>query len=184
MLDVIAAQDAAALLYIQEYLRCGVGNIFLPLWSNLGNGGMVWIIAAVVMLFFHKSRKTGALALGGMGLNLIAVNLVLKRIVARPRPWLVVEGLNTLLRSGDPNSFPSGHTSAAFAFAAVVCMTCKAWWAKAAAVVAAVLMGWSRLYVGVHFPTDVMAGALVGTACGFFGVKLYEKCLERRFPLK
>lgn len=166
MFAAIAGWDAAALLFIQEHLRCGIGDRLLPLWSNLGNGGMIWIAAAVLMLLFRRTRRSGALALGGMTLNLLLVNVILKQLVARPRPWLVVEGLETLLRSSDPNSFPSGHTSAAFAFATAMCLSLDVKWGKAVAVIAAVLMGWSRLYVGVHFLTDVLAGAILGVLCG------------------
>ena len=93
-------------------------------------------------------------------------SLFLKPLVDRTRPWLMVEGLAALVYEGDPHSFPSGHTSASFACA-------LAWWGtlpgrwRYAAVAAAVAMGLSRLYVGVHFPTDVLCGALAGAFCGW-----------------
>lgn len=114
-MEVIAAWDAKLLLLIQEHLRTALGDLLLPVWSNLGNAGLIWIAAAVILLCFRKTRRAGAVALGGMLFSLLFVNGILKHLVSRTRPWLVVEGLQTLLRSNDPNSFPSGHTSAAFA---------------------------------------------------------------------
>lgn len=183
MLDAIAAWDASVLLLIQEHLRTAVGDVLLPLWSNLGNAGLIWIAAAAVLLCFRRTRRAGILALAAMALNLLAVNVVLKHLVSRARPWLVVEGLETLLRSNDPNSFPSGHTSAAFAFAASMCLHLDAGWGKALAVAAAVLMGWSRIYVAVHFPTDVLAGAVIGILCGLLAAWLYRRFFREKFPL-
>ena len=182
-MEVIAAWDAKLLLLIQEHLRTALGDLLLPVWSNLGNAGLIWIAAAVILLCFRKSRRAGAVALGGMLFSLLFVNGILKHLVSRTRPWLVVEGLQTLLRSNDPNSFPSGHTSAAFAFASALCGTLDRTWPKVLAVAAAALMGWSRLYVGVHFPSDVLAGAVIGTLCGLLAVGLYRRFLQKRFPL-
>lgn len=179
MIEAITAWDAGVLLFIQEHLRCGVGDKLLVLWTTLGNGGVIWITAAALMLFFPKTRKAGALALAAMLLNLGLVNGILKPLVERARPWLVVEGLEPLLKSSDRHSFPSGHTSAAFAFAVAVCATIDRRWVRITALCAAALMGWSRLYVGVHFPTDVLAGALFGSLCGFVAVWLC-RWLEKR----
>lgn len=183
MLNAIAAWDVSALLFIQEHLRTALGDILIPLWSNLGNAGLIWIAAAAVLLCFKRTRRAGVLALGAMALNLLAVNVVLKHLVSRPRPWLVVEGLETLLRSNDPNSFPSGHTSAAFAFAAALCRGLDVRWAKVLAAAGAVLMGWSRVYVAVHFPSDVLAGAAIGVLCGLLAAWLYRRFFQARFPL-
>ena len=80
-----------------------------------------------------------------------------------------------LLTSGDPNSFPSGHTCAAFAAGLAWAGTCSARWARAAAVVSAVCMGLSRLYVGVHYPSDVLAGALVGSLAALAALALARR---------
>lgn len=183
MVEILTGWDASVLLFIQEHLRCGIGNVLFPLWSNLGNAGLIWIAAAVFMLLFPRTRRAGVLALAALLLNLLAVNVLIKPMVARLRPWLVVEGLEPLLYSDDQHSFPSGHTSAAFAFAtaAFACLDMR--WAKVLAVVAAVLMGWSRLYVGVHFPSDVLAGAVIGALCGLLAVWLYRKFFQKHFPL-
>lgn len=179
----VQAWDASVLLWVQENLRTAFGDLIIPLWSRLGNAGLIWIAAALVLLCFRKTRRAGALALGGLLLDFLAINCVLKNLVARPRPWLTVEGLNTILYSSDPNSFPSGHTGAAFAFAVAAYRELPARWARFAAVAAAVCMGWSRIYVAVHYPSDVIAGAIVGGLCGWLAAWLYRSFLRERFPL-
>ena len=179
MWEAIAGWDAGVLLFIQEHLRSAAGDKLLVLWSTLGNGGVVWIASAAILLFFPKTRRAGVLALVGMLLNLGLVNGILKPLVERPRPWLVVEGLQPLLFTGDGHSFPSGHTSAAFAFAAAVCGSIERTWVRVLTVGAAALMGWSRLYVGVHFPTDVLAGAVFGTLCGLAAVWLGKRYFKK-----
>lgn len=183
MLEAIAVWDAEVLLWIQANIRAPLGNVLIPLWSSLGNGGMLWIALALVLLLFRKTRRAGVLALGGMALNFLVVNVTIKHLVARPRPWLVVEGLEFLLFEPDPNSFPSGHTSAAFAFAAAVCCETGRVWVRVLALGAAVCMGLSRLYVGVHFPSDVLCGAVIGGLCGLAVVWLYRRWVQEKFPL-
>lgn len=184
MLTAIQNWDAGVLLWVQEYVRTPLGNLIMPVWSSLGNDGLLWIALALVLLFFRKTRRAGVLALAGMLLNFLAVNVVIKHLVARPRPWVTVGGLETILFIDDPNSFPSGHTSAACAFAAALCCTLDRGWARALAVAGAVLMGWSRIYVAIHFPTDVLAGAVIGAACGLLAVWLYRRFVQERFPLE
>lgn len=179
MLAAISSWDAAVLLWVQAHLRTPLGDLLIPLWSSLGNSGLLWIALALLLLCFPKTRRAGALALAGMALNFLAVNVVIKHLAARPRPWLVVEGLEVLLFEPDPNSFPSGHTSAACAFAAALCCTLDRTWIKVLAVCAALSMGWSRIYVAVHFPTDVLCGALIGAACGLLAVRLYRGLFQR-----
>lgn len=179
----IQSWDSAVLLWIQENLRGGIGNVIIPFWSRLGDAGMLWIAAALILLCFRRTRRAGVLALGGLLLDLLVINGVLKHLVARPRPWLTIEGLVRLVDERDPNSFPSGHTGAAFAFAAATFRDLPATWARVLVAVAAVCMGLSRLYVGVHYPSDVIAGAVVGGLCGLCAAALYHRFLRERFPL-
>lgn len=179
----LEAWDASVLLWVQEHLRTPFGNILIPLWTHLGDHGLLWIVLALVLLCIPKTRRAGALALGGLVLSLLAVNVTIKHLVARPRPWLTISGLLALVNEPDPNSFPSGHTSAAFAFAAAVYRELPLSWTRFAVVGAAICMGWSRIYVAVHYPSDVIAGAIVGTLCGLCAAWLYRKFLRERFPL-
>jgi undecaprenyl-diphosphatase len=116
-----------------------------------------------------------------MLLGLVFNNFLLKNLVARPRPWLTVPGLLPLMEPPDPNSFPSGHTCAAFAAAGIWMRTLPDRRLKAAAAAAAVLMGYSRVYVGVHYPTDVLAGMCIGLFCAWAVIFIYRKKFEKKF---
>lgn len=185
MPELIQNIDETVLVWIAEHLRCAVLDPVMKIYTQLGNAGLLFIGLALVMLCFRQTRRAGASALCAMLLGLIVVNFTIKPLVSRMRPWLVIEGFVNLVPEHDPNSFPSGHTNAAFAFAAALCAVQPQRWAKAAALCAAALMGLSRLYVGVHFPSDVLAGAVIGTLCGLAGAWIVKKAwerLSRRFP--
>lgn len=180
MLDALLRLDGNILLWIQEYVRCAPLSAVMEPFTMLGNAGLLWIILSLAMLCVRKTRKAGALALLAMALGLVVTNLTIKPLVDRSRPWLMVEGLAHLVEENDPHSFPSGHTCAAFA-AGIVWMRTLPWrWGRAAAVLLAVLMGLSRLYVGVHYPTDVLVGAAIGTLCAWTAWKLYQIYEDKR----
>ena len=159
--------EGEILLWLQNELRCGVLDVFFTFYTRLGDAGLVWIVLSLGMLCHPKTRKAGLLGLGAMLMGLVCTNLILKPMVQRLRPWLVVEGLSALVAEGDPHSFPSGHTCAAFAAATAWWGNLPKRWMAHGALVLAALMGFSRLYVGVHFPSDVLMGAAVGCLCGW-----------------
>ena len=179
MPDVIQQLDEQALVWIAEHVRCAVLDPFMELYTQLGNTGMLFIALGVLMLLFKPTRRAGLSALCAMLIGLVVVNLTIKPLVSRPRPWLAIEDFVSLVPEHDPNSFPSGHTNAAFAFALAVWACAPKKWMKAAAVVMAAVMGLSRLYVGVHFPSDVLAGAAIGSLCGLAGAWIVKKAWER-----
>ncbi|NLF34752.1 MAG: phosphatase PAP2 family protein [Clostridiales bacterium] len=167
MLDAIQSLDSALLLFLQTHLRSAFLDSFMTVYTTLGDNGLVWIAVSLVFLCFRPTRRAGLLALCAMLLGLICNNMILKHLFSRPRPYLTVPGLLPLIPPPDPNSFPSGHTCAAFAAASI-------WWRAlpqrlmgAVGLAAALLMGFSRLYVGVHFLTDVLTGMAVGLLCAF-----------------
>ena len=185
MLAALAQWDASVLLWIQENVRCGLLSAILVPWSKLGNAGFIWILLSVLLLLIPKTRKAGTAALLAMLLSLIFTNGIIKHLAARQRPWLVVEGLVPLLAEPDPNSFPSGHTAAAMACAVAWLKTLPVRWGRVLAMVGAVLMGLSRLYVGVHFPTDVLVGAVLGAvyACVVLAlIAWWEREKTQSFP--
>ena len=166
MPDCLQTVDENALRWIAENVRVPILNVLMKFYTTLGNAGILFIALAVLMLFFRSTRRSGGTALTAMTFGLIVTNLTIKPLLSRARPWVVMPDFEVLVKSSDPNSFPSGHTCAAFAFALALCLSAPKRWMKIAAVAAAVLMGLSRLYVGVHFPSDVLAGAVIGSLCG------------------
>ena len=179
MPDVIQQFDEQALVWIAEHVRCALLDPFMKIYTQLGNTGMLFIVLGLLMLAWKPTRKAGFSALCAMLIGLVVVNFTIKPLVSRPRPWLVIENFVNLVPEKDPNSFPSGHTNAGFAFALGVCMTEDSKrWMKVTAVCMAAVMGLSRLYVGVHFPSDVLAGAVIGSLCGLAGAFVVRKVWE------
>lgn len=179
MPDVIQQFDERALMWIAQNIRCALLDPFMKLYTQLGNTGMLFIVLGLLMLLFKPTRKAGFSALCAMLIGLVVVNFTIKPLVSRPRPWLVMENFANLVPEKDPNSFPSGHTNSAFAFALAVCVAAPKRWMKITAVCMAAVMGLSRLYVGVHFPSDVLAGAVIGSLCGLAGAWVVKTVWER-----
>lgn len=179
MPEVIQRFDEQALVWIAEHVRCAPLDLLMKPYTLMGNVGMLFIVLGVLMLCFKQTRKAGFSALCAMLIGLVVVNFTIKPLVSRPRPWLTIESFINLVPEHDPNSFPSGHTNAAFAFALAVCISAPKKWMKVSAVCAAVLMGLSRLYVGVHFPSDVIVGAAIGSLCGLAGAWVVKRVWGR-----
>ena len=147
--------------------------------TSLGNAGIIWIVLAVVLLILPKTRRTGIIVAAALLMDLILCNLILKNLVARVRPYDVNTAIAILIKKPFDFSFPSGHTAASFAAmtALFLAKMKKAW---IAALVLAVLIAFSRLYFYVHYPTDVLGGAVVGILSGIMGYAIVEKIDKRR----
>ena len=147
--------------------------------TSLGNAGIIWIVLAVVLLILPKTRKTGIIVAAALLMDLILCNLILKNLVARVRPYDVNTAIAILIKKPLDYSFPSGHTAASFAAmtALFLAKMKKAW---IAALILAVLIAFSRLYFYVHYPTDVLGGAVVGILSGIIGYTIVEKIDKRR----
>ncbi len=182
----LQSADEAALWWIAEHLRNGVLTPILSFYTQLGNHGLLFIALSLLLLCFKSTRKGGAAAGTGMLLGLFVTNLTIKPLMGRLRPWVVMDGFVNLVAEHDPNSFPSGHSCSAFAFAAALCFTLPKRWMKVTALAMAVVMALSRLYVGVHFPSDVIAGSLIGALCGLAGQWIVNRVISayqaRRAP--
>ena len=170
-METLLNLDGGLLLAIQELHQPWLDPIVSG-FTKLGDMGLLWIVLSLGMLCWRPTRKAGGLALAALVLGTLCTNVVLKHLAARPRPWLSLP-LVPLVAEHDPNSFPSGHTCAAFAAGMSWAWALpKGWW-RPLSVGLAVCMGLSRLYVGVHYPSDVLAGAAVGTLCAWAAHRMY-----------
>ncbi len=174
--------DESILLFIQENIRQPWLDGFWTSVTHLGDGGMVWILLAVLMLIPKRTRQAGAAALGGLAAGALITNVIVKNAVARMRPYDRMEELILMIEKQHDFSFPSGHTCASFAAAYAIYRMLPG--KKGVPfLILATLISLSRLYVGVHYPSDVIAGAAVGLLAGWAGskaVKEYMAFKEKR----
>ena len=164
----LSAWEAGLLLWIQNSLRNPVTDPIVSFFTHLGDSGLLFVALTLLLLIFPKTRKIGLATALALVFSFLLTNIILKNLFQRLRPWEAVDFLHNLVVEHD-TSFPSGHTSAAFAFALAFARCETKRWAKVTVIVVAVLMGLSRLYVGAHYPTDVLAGFIVGDLAGLLG---------------
>ena len=154
-----------------QNLRTPLGDIIVPMITRLGDAGIIWIILTLILLLIPKTRKTGIIMTAALLVDLVLCNLLLKNLVARTRPFDVNTAVQLLVAKPKDYSFPSGHTAASFAsvMALYFAGEKKMW---KAALVLAVLIALSRLYLYVHYPTDIIGGVIFGSLSGYLGYKI------------
>lgn len=179
LLDIIETFDYDILLQISKAWRGGLSDTIWAWISRIGNGGACWIGLAVFLILFRRTRRAGVAILMSLLFSAFLGNLVLKPLVMRPRPFVTHPDLTALVIPGDPWSFPSGHTMSSFAAASAFCMYHPK--SGALACILAGLIGFSRLYACVHYPTDVLAGLLLGIPCGLLAGWLTEHFINELY---
>lgn len=158
--------------WITQNIHTNFLDVVMPWISRLGDNGAIWIIVALALLFFGE-KETGARVVLALLLSLLLCNLILKNAVGRMRPCEVNTMVNLLIPCPTDPSFPSGHTSASFAAATVLIAT--KWKGRWLALALAVLIAFSRMYLYVHFPTDILGGLILGVICGLLSLFIWEK---------
>ena len=163
--------DLPILDWIQAHLQSGFMDKFMPFITKFGDHGLFWMIVAAVLFVFPKTRKTGLGMAIAMMIGLLVCNVTLKPLVGRIRPYDLQAELGvTIQLLGERMhdfSFPSGHTIASFEAAVVMLKNSKK--LGIPAMILAVLITFSRLYLYVHYPTDVIASIILGTLFALIG---------------
>lgn len=188
MNQLAVAFDLPILNWIQANLQSEFMDFIMPLITLFGEDGIFWIAWAVLLLIFPKTRKIGL----GMGIALIMglliCNVTLKPLIDRVRPYAFPDGPNDqeiyfklLIDTLHDGSFPSGHTIASFEASVVLLKNSKKMGIPA--LIIAILVSFSRLYLFVHYPTDVITSVILGTALAFLGDWLAGKIMAK-FPAK
>ena len=172
--------DGKLLLWLREIVCHPALDGVMKFVSKLGDHGMIWIVIGVLFLLMGFWKKVwfrnGFLVLFSLLADLILCNKMLKPLFDRTRPYYVLDYEPLIPPVGDA-SFPSGHTAVSFAAATAIYAINRKW--GIAAYAFAVLMGFSRLYLGVHFPLDVLGGALVGTVAAEIVIGLMKRVNEK-----
>lgn len=171
------AVELAVLDWIQAHLRCGLLDAALPVISWTCDHGELWVLLAAVLLLLKGQRRRGAAVACALALDLVSCNLILKPLIGRVRPFAVNPAVELLAAPPLDASFPSGHTAASFAAVFALRAAGSPLWRPALA--AAVVIAFSRLYLYVHWPSDVLGGALLGAAVGWAGAKVVEKAAKK-----
>lgn len=180
MIEALLALDGNILLWIQENLRADWLTPIMITITKLGGIGKIWILLSLILLCFPKTRWAGVAGLGGLFFSLIVNNAILKNLFERVRPYEVVDGLVLLTNKATDFSFPSGHAGSSFAAAVAICASLKGSRARWLVLAFAVLMAYTRLYIGIHYPSDIIGGILTGTLCGAASY-LLVRAFRRRF---
>lgn len=166
------------ILYFIDKLHNGVLDKIMIFFTSLGDAGIFWIILALILIGFKKTRKCGILILISLFIGVILGNGIIKNLIQRQRPCWIDNTIELLIKNPSDYSFPSGHTLASFEAAVMIYLHNKKW--GMAALILALTIAFSRLYLFVHFPSDVLAGALLGT-CISYGVYYgTKKMIEKR----
>ena len=159
------ATELFILDWMQNHLRCGLLDAVLPAISWTCNHGEVWILLALLLVLRKNSRRQGWAVAAALVLDLVCCNLFLKPLVGRVRPFAMNPAVELLIPPPLDASFPSGHTAASFAAVFALRGSGSPLWKPALAV--AILIAFSRLYLYVHWPSDVLGGALLGAFLGW-----------------
>lgn len=148
------------ILYALQELHTPLLNRIMVFITRLGDGGIFWLVLAGVLLLFRKTRKCGLTILVSMAICYLLGNIFLKNVIARPRPSSMDPTVPLLIPTPREYSFPSGHTHHGFTAATAIFLHFKK--PGIAALVLAALIAFSRMYLFVHFPTDILGGMILG----------------------
>lgn len=165
--------DINILYFIQENLRNDILDNFFCFITRLGDKGVFWIILGIILLAFSKTRKMGVCILLALAFSAILGEGILKPLFARKRPFVTYPGIDLIISKPSGFSLPSGHTMSSFSAASVIFLNNKRY--GIFAYILATLIAFSRLYLFVHYPSDVILGIILGCLVGYLVKKAVSK---------
>ena len=165
--------ELAILNWIQNLFRTDLLDTVMVAVSSLCNHGEIWIVLAAVLLCFRRTRRVGVTVAVALVLDVIVCNGILKPLFGRVRPCVVNPAVELLAACPSDASFPSGHTASSFAAVGALRAVGSRLWLPG--LLLAVLIAFSRLYLYVHWPSDVLAGAALGWGLGYLARYLLNR---------
>ena len=172
MIFAIEKMDNTVTAFVQSNMHTPLLDKLMELFSLIGNNGVVWIVIALLLICFHKYRTAGLTILGALVLCVLIGDIALKPLIARMRPFAAQPGVSLLIPRPTDFSFPSGHTMSSFAAATVLFSANKRWGICGFAL--ASLIAFSRLYLFVHYPSDIIGGMMIGVLVALVSLKIAE----------
>ena len=175
---ILREWELAFLDFIQTHLRSAFTDTLVPMITALGDSGFIWIVLAAVLLFRKSWRRTGVIVAVALIIEALLCNVLLKNLFAVPRPFEWTTAVELLIPQPDDYSFPSGHTGASFAAVTALYYGGAKYWYLV--LLPAVLIAFSRLYLYVHFPSDVIGGIVLGIFSGWLAARLLTVVEQRK----
>jgi undecaprenyl-diphosphatase len=173
MFETFLTYDWALLHWIHNTLTSPMLNFLMPKITALGNGGLVWVLVALILAATKRYRRDGFILIVGLIIGVVVGNVFLKNLIARPRPCWNDHSVTLLIANPTDYSFPSGHTLSSVIAATVLTMSNKKF--GCIAIPMAFLISFSRLYLYVHFPSDVIGATIIGLIIGILA-RIIVKC--------
>lgn len=178
-MNIIQNMDNTILKFIQIHIKNSIMDVIMPLLTELGSGITIWGIIGIILMGNKKYRVYGGMIVTSLFLCFIVGNLSLKPLIARQRPFEVVPLLDMLLiKQPKDFSFPSGHTMTSFASAIIILYMNKK--IGFFALFFASIIGFTRLYLYVHYPSDVLVGMIIGMLIGIAVIRLFNNLSKKR----
>ena len=176
-MDKILQFDWAVFQFVEQYIWADWLTPIMVFFTHLGEGGMIWILISAMFLLTKKYRKAGVTMLCALLVMQIGNNEILKELIARTRPfnlkeWQEIFVFPEMIARPSSWSFPSGHTSSGFAAVTALAITTKKARFAVPGYILAAIIAFTRIYVHVHYCTDILGGIAVGLIYGVLGYLL------------
>ncbi|MEG2898298.1 MAG: phosphatase PAP2 family protein [Eubacterium sp.] len=172
MLSKISKKDCSILYAIKKNIRKPSLNKVMITVTKIGNGGAIWLFIGSLMLFSKKYKHYGRMLSATTLIDSFIVNFIFKNIIRRPRPFITYPEETLMIRKPIGYSFPSGHALTSFAATTILISANKAF--GIGAVPLATIISFSRMYLFVHYPSDVLVGTLLGIGSGLVSCKIQD----------
>ncbi|WP_072986309.1 phosphatase PAP2 family protein [Clostridium cavendishii] len=178
-MNLITNLDLKILLDIQQVFKTPFLDKSMPIITSLGNAGIFWIVISLILICTKKHRYIGILCLCSLIITSFLGEVIIKNIVQRNRPFIFLDNVKLLITPPNSYSFPSGHTAASFTSAAMLSHFFKKY--RIIFFALAITIAFSRLYLLVHYPSDVLVGMLLGLFGYFATIKLFKLIIEKNY---